>query len=117
MKNIMNKTAEAVKRVSFARGEKGITLVALIITIIVLIILAAVTIITFTETGLLQTASKGAENYANAQNYEQKIMDNIDKKANDIVKNIADIQGDIQEEGPVSQGETADTIANATNKR
>jgi len=49
------------------KEEKGITLVALIITIIVLIILAAVTIITFTDSGLLETASKGTQNYANAQ--------------------------------------------------
>ena len=72
--------------------EEGITLVALIITIIVLIILAAVTIFAFTETGLLQTASKGTENYVNAQEYEKQIMDNIDNHAKDVVKNIADVQ-------------------------
>lgn len=72
------------------KGESGITLVALIITIIVLIILAAVTIITFTETGLLNTAVEGTQNYANAQSYEQNIMDNLDKYSNQVIKNIID---------------------------
>ncbi len=76
------------------KREKGITLVALIITIIVLIILATVTIIAFTEMRILETASKGTENYASAQKYEQQIMNNIDKKANEVVKNITNIQGE-----------------------
>lgn len=77
------------------RGENGITLVALIITIIVLIILAAVTIITFTDSGLLNTAVEGTQNYANAQKTEQNIMENIDKFANKVLQNIADIQNGI----------------------
>lgn len=70
--------------------ERGITLVALIITIIVLIILAAVTIIILTEAGILRTASKGAEDFANAQEYEKQIINNIDEKAKDLVKNITE---------------------------
>lgn len=74
------------------KREKGITLVALIITIIVLIILAAVTIFAFTESGLLQTARKGAENYAGEQIREEEMMKNIAEKAESIVDNIRDIQ-------------------------
>lgn len=74
------------------RGENGITLVALIITIIVLIILAAVTIITFTDSGILNTGVEATQNYANAQKYEQNIMENLDKYSNQIIKNIEKIQ-------------------------
>lgn len=74
------------------RGENGITLVALIITIIVLIILAAVTIVTFTDSGLFKTATEGTQNYANAQQTEQKIMENLDGFANNILQNIEAIQ-------------------------
>lgn len=59
------------------REEKGITLVALIITIIVLIILAAVTIMSFQNNNLINTAVNGTINYANAQNYEQKAMEDL----------------------------------------
>lgn len=90
MKKTVNRTVGARERVSFARRERGITLVALIITIIVLIILSAVTIFAFTKSGLLQTASKGTENYANAQEYEQKVMNDIDKHAQNIVNNITE---------------------------
>ena len=81
----MNKNIEDI--------EKGITLVALIITIIVLLILAAVTIFAFTKSGLLKTTSKGTESYANAQEYEKQIMNNIDKKVDDVVKNITGENG------------------------
>lgn len=59
------------------REEKGITLVALIITIIVLIILAAVTIMSFKDSNLINTAVNGTINYANAQSYEQQTMDDL----------------------------------------
>ena len=49
------------------KEEKGITLVALIITIIVLIILAAVTIMSFRESGIINTAVNGKINYSKAQ--------------------------------------------------
>ncbi len=76
--------------------EKGITLVALIATIIVLIILAAVTIITVTETGLFNTTVAGTENYANAQEYEQRVMDNLDKHAQNVIKNIIEVGSGIE---------------------
>ena len=78
------------------RGENGITLVALIITIIVLIILAAVTIITFTDSGLLNTAVEGTQNYANAQETEKNIMENLDNHVNKILQNIDAIQSGIK---------------------
>ena len=71
--------------------EKGITLVALIITIIVLIILAAVSIFAFTESGLLKTASKGTENYANAQKYEQEVLQNLSDFSDKVVANITGV--------------------------
>lgn len=58
-----------------SRSEKGITLVALIITIIILVILAAVSITAVTQTGLLNTATNGVGNYANAQVEERTAMD------------------------------------------
>ena len=72
------------------REEKGITLVALIITIIVLIILAAVTIMSFKDSKLINTAVNGAVNYANAQEYEMKAVnytvDLLDEKVSSIEK-------------------------------
>ncbi len=98
---------QKIKKANFEntkREEKGITLVALIITIIVLIILAAVTIITFIEMGILETASKGAEDYESAKEYEKHIMNDIDEKANKIVKNIIDIQGEAITEPEETKG-------------
>ncbi len=92
IKGLLKSDIAPVGAISIARHfegkakENGITLVALIITIIVLIILSAVTIFIFIESGLLTTASKGTENYANAQEYEKEIMNNIDEKAKDVVK-------------------------------
>lgn len=70
------------------RQEKGITLVALIITIIVLIILAAVTIISVQNTELVKFAVEGTQNYANAQDYEKNLMDNIYTLVSTTVSNI-----------------------------
>lgn len=53
------------------KGQKGITLVALVITIIVLLILASVTIsLTLGENGIFQTAKNASKNYANASRDE-----------------------------------------------
>lgn len=74
------------------REEKGITLVALIITIIILIILAAVTIMSFTNNKLIDTAVEGTQNYANSQKYEERVMDNIYYMFSNVVKNIETTQ-------------------------
>ena len=53
------------------RGQKGITLVALVITIIVLIILAGVSIaLVMGDNGIATKAREGATNYQNAQSEE-----------------------------------------------
>lgn len=57
------------------KGQKGITLVALVITIIILLILAGVTIsLTLGNNGLFQTAKTAAQNYSEAQQYEKNIL-------------------------------------------
>ncbi len=54
------------------KKERGITLIALVITIIVLLILAAVSIATLTgENGILNQASRAADNTKNATEKEQ----------------------------------------------
>ena len=70
------------------REEKGITLVALIITIIVLIILAAVTVMSFTDSGLINTVVNGTINYANAQHEEQVVMNELYENLSDKVNAV-----------------------------
>ncbi len=61
------------------RKEEGITLIALVITIIVLLILAGVTIsLTFGENGILARAKEGKDKYAQAEQNEIDILDNLD---------------------------------------
>lgn len=52
------------------RGQKGITLVALVITIIVMLILVGVTVTIALNGGLFDTAEKAGEDYKAAQNAE-----------------------------------------------
>ena len=60
------------------KGQKGITLVALVITIIVLIILAGVSIaLVFNDDGIINKAKQGAENYQAAANAEYGIVDDV----------------------------------------
>ncbi len=60
------------------KGQKGITLVALVITIIVLIILAGISIsLVLGENGLFNKARQGAENYAVAANEESAQTANV----------------------------------------
>ncbi len=55
------------------RGNKGITLIALVISIIILLILAAITInLTIGERGILTRAREAGRNYQNAANYEDE---------------------------------------------
>ncbi len=70
------------------KGQKGITLVALVITIIVLLILAGITIrLTLGERGIFNMAQKAGQNYTNAARYEEDQMNLVDKNANAIVYN------------------------------
>lgn len=56
------------------RGQKGITLVALIITIIVLLILAVVTIAAVSDTGIFGHAHDAVNKYNDAQVNEQETI-------------------------------------------
>ena len=56
------------------KGQKGITLVALVITIIVLIILAGVTMSLVFNNGILDKAKQGANAYKNAETAEQGMI-------------------------------------------
>ena len=59
------------------RGQKGITLVALVITIIVLVILAAVSIsLVLGENGIITRANNAQKVQTNATNAEQEMLQN-----------------------------------------
>lgn len=59
------------------KGQKGITLVALVVTIIVLIILAGVSIaLVLGDNGIVTKAKEGKQNYAVAANEEQGQLTN-----------------------------------------
>ena len=61
------------------RGQKGITLVALVVTIIVLIILAAVSIsLVLSNYGIIGRAQTAQETQRNAQNLEEQYLKNAD---------------------------------------
>ena len=66
------------------KKNKGITLIALIITIIILIILTAVTINNVIGTDLIGFATRAAENYMDAGEKEQSMIDDIGSAAKDI---------------------------------
>ena len=60
------------------KGQKGITLVALVITIIVLIILAGISIaLVMNNDGIATKAKQGAQNYQNAAAEEQTMLNTI----------------------------------------
>jgi len=75
------------------QGQKGITLIALIITVVVMLILAVVTInLTLGQNGIFTTAQKAAQNYTQAQNQEMAgisgFTEAIDKTINNLEKGI-----------------------------
>lgn len=75
------------------RQTAGITLITLVITIVVLIILAGVVIsLSLGENGLFKKAKMGAEEYKNAQVYEEtqisKFTNDIDSQVNGNRDNI-----------------------------
>lgn len=74
------------------KGQKGITLVALVITIIVLLILASVTIsLTIGERGIFKTAQGAGRNYTNAAKKENADLNKLDNDVNAIIKNVTDM--------------------------
>ena len=61
------------------KGQKGITLVALVVTIIVLIILAGISIsLVLGDNGIVTKAKAGRTNYQTAANEETAIMANVE---------------------------------------
>ncbi len=60
------------------KGQKGITLVALVITIIVLLILA----------GILNRAQEAGKNYTNAARYEDQQLTDLDQQTEQILRNV-----------------------------
>lgn len=66
------------------KGQKGITLVALVVTIIVLIILAGVSIaLVLDDNGIATKAKEGAQNYAVAANEDAAQLMNVEAWANE----------------------------------
>lgn len=73
------------------KGQKGITLVALVITIIVLLILAGVTItLTLRENGIFKTAEKAGENYTQAQRDELEGLNSFQNTLDRVIENVTD---------------------------
>lgn len=72
------------------KGQKGITLVALVITIIVLLILASVTIsLTLGQNGLFNTAKNAGKNYTNAAKNEMQGLNYLTENTiPDLLKDI-----------------------------
>lgn len=69
------------------KGQKGITLIALVVTIIVLIILAGVSIsLLFGNYGVVTKAKEGKNMQANAEVYETKSLTNVDYFMNETLK-------------------------------
>ena len=65
------------------KGQKGITLVALVVTIIVLIILAGVSIaLILDDNGIITKAREGKQNYAWAANSEHAYLTNAEAWTN-----------------------------------
>ena len=72
-----------------ARGERGITLLALILTVVIMIILAAVTIsVTLGDGGLVDQAKWAAGQTANSTKSEQEQLDDVSSQINDIIAGI-----------------------------
>ena len=73
------------------KGQKGITLVALVFTIIVLLILAGVTItLTLGEKGIFKTAEKAGENYTQAQRKELEGLNSFQNTVDRVIENVTD---------------------------
>lgn len=71
------------------KGQKGITLISLVVTIVILIILAAVAIsMTIGDNGLFNKAKQGKTNYQYAANDEQVmtqvLVNEVDREASKV---------------------------------
>ncbi|MCI9000423.1 MAG: hypothetical protein HFJ26_05885 [Clostridia bacterium] len=71
------------------KGQKGITLVALVITIIVLLILAGITIsLTVGQRGILNRAQEAGKNYQNAAAKEDEDLRGLNDEIEGIIRNV-----------------------------
>ena len=70
------------------RGENGITLVALIITIIILVILAAVSITAAYQSGIIDYAVNGTQNYAQASTEESSTLTSVTNMFESAIKKV-----------------------------
>ena len=76
-------------------GQKGITLVALVITIIILLILATISIQALTNTGLFQKANEAKEKTKNATENQATILNEYEDELNkEISGNVKTLQAD-----------------------
>ena len=66
-------------------GQKGITLVALVITIIILLILATISIQSLTNTGLFKNAQKAKDKTQNAAENQAKILNEYEDELNKYI--------------------------------
>ena len=94
------------RRMNNQKGEKGITLIALIITVVIMIILAAVTInVTLGDGGLVDQAKWAAEQTANSTQSEQEQLENVSSQINDIISGIG-TGGDTNQVGETNSVDT-----------
>lgn len=69
------------------KGQKGITLVALVITIIVLLILAGVALATLTgNDSIINNANTAVDKYNNKANEDQSLLNDINKMLENYMK-------------------------------
>ena len=68
--------------------NKGITLIALVITIVIMIILTGITISLVFNSGFMGSITNGVDNYKQAQNKENNVLNDIDDFLNKISGNI-----------------------------
>lgn len=67
------------------KGQKGITLVALVITIIILLILAGISIASLTGNGLFEKAKLAKNETSAAEKNEQNIMNSYIDEMNKVL--------------------------------
>ena len=70
------------------KGNKGITLVALVITIIVLLILAGVSITFALQGNILSNAQNAVDEYDNASTKEANIIDIINHTIDEKIREL-----------------------------
>jgi len=75
-------------------GQRGITLVALVITIIILLILATISIQSLTNTGLFAKAQEAKEKTQNAEENQARILNEYEDELNKYVSGVSKVDTD-----------------------